>query len=254
MYEKTVTKGVVLRETQTKEADKILTVLTPERGKLAVIARGARRKGSKIAAASELLAFSELVLYQRGSWYYLDEASTITLFGRLRTDIELLALASYFAEMTEAVSAEEMPAGEILSLLLNSLYALDSLQKPRDQVKAVFELKLLALSGYEPLVTECAVCGNRAPAQPVFDVQQGVLLCRECAGATAPGMAALDAGSLAAMRHVLRCEQKRLLSFRLNGETMTRFAAVCERFAAVQLERRFRTLEFYQSIREDGKA
>ena len=107
---------------------------------------------------------------------------------------------------------------------------------------------------HEPLVTECAVCGNRAPAQPVFDVQQGVLLCRECAGAAAPGMAALDAGSLAAMRHVLRCEQKRLLSFRLNGETMTRFAAVCERFAAVQLERRFRTLEFYQSIKGDGKA
>ena len=120
MYEKTVTKGVVLRETQTKEADKILTVLTPERGKLAVIARGARRKGSKIAAASELLAFSELVLYQRGSWYYLDEASTITLFGRLRTDIELLALASYFAEMTEAVSAEEMPAGFCRSCSIRS--------------------------------------------------------------------------------------------------------------------------------------
>ena len=63
MPEKIVTKGLVLRETQTKEADKILTVLTAEHGKLAVVARGARRKNSRIAAASELLAFSELVVY-----------------------------------------------------------------------------------------------------------------------------------------------------------------------------------------------
>ena len=68
MPEKIVTKGLVLRQTQTKEADKILTVLTAEHGKLAVVARGARRKNSKIAAASELLAFSELVLYEQRGW------------------------------------------------------------------------------------------------------------------------------------------------------------------------------------------
>lgn len=254
MPEKIVTKGIVLRETQTKEADKILTVLTPEMGRLAVIARGARRKGSRIAASSELLAYSELVLYQRGNWYYLDEASTITLFDGIRTDIELLSLASYFAEMTEAVSAEEVPSGEVVSLLLNSLYALDTLKKPQEQVKAAFELKLLALSGYEPLVEECAVCGNKTPTQPVFDVQQGVLLCRECAGAAAGGMAKLDAGSLAAMRHVLRREQKLMLSFSLNGETAAHFSRVCEEFASTQLERRFRTLDFYKSVKIDDKA
>lgn len=254
MSDKIVTKGIVLRETQTKEADKILTVLTPELGKIAVIARGARRKGSRIAAASELLAFSELVLYRRGNWYYLDEASTVTLFGGVRADVELLSLASYFAEMTEAVTAEDIPSGEVLSLLLNALYALDALQKPQTQVKAVFELKLLALSGYEPLPDECAVCGSHAPKEPVFDLQQGVLLCRECAGAAVRDTVPLDAGSLAAMRHVLKHEQKRMLSFALNGETAMRFSHVCEAFAAVQLERSFRTLDFYKSVKNDDKA
>ena len=97
MSEKLVTKGIVLRATATKEADYILNILTDSLGRIAVVARGARRKGSRIAAGSELLAFSELVLYQRGNWYYLDEASTISLFDGIRQDIELLSLASYFA-------------------------------------------------------------------------------------------------------------------------------------------------------------
>ena len=180
MSEKLVTKGIVLRATATKEADYILNILTDSLGRIAVVARGARRKGSRIAAGSELLAFSELVLYQRGNWYYLDEASTISLFDGIRQDIELLSLASYFAEMTECVTAEDEPVPEILSLLLNSLYALDTLQKPQSIVKAAFELKLLALSGYEPLLDGCAVCGTHNPKEPVFDAQQGVLLC--CAG------------------------------------------------------------------------
>ena len=129
MLEKLVTKGIVLRATATKEADYILNILTDSLGRIAVVARGARRKGSRIAAGSELLAFSELVLYQRGNWYYLDEASTISLFDGIRRDIELLSLASYFAEMTECVTAEDEPVPEILSLLLNSLYALDTLQE-----------------------------------------------------------------------------------------------------------------------------
>ena len=63
-----VTKGVVLRETETRDADKILTVLTAERGKIPVIARGVKRKGCRYAAAAGLLACSDLSLYHRGAW------------------------------------------------------------------------------------------------------------------------------------------------------------------------------------------
>ena len=200
MPEKIVTKGLVLRETQTKEADKILTVLTAERGRLGVIARGARRKNSRIAAASELLAYSELVLYERRGWYLLDEASTLALWNNVRRDVTLLSLASYFAELAESVTAEDVPAPETMSLLLNALYALDATSKPPELIKAAYELKLLALAGYEPLVADCAVCGQRAPEEPLFDAEQGVVLCRRCAGVAGRSMLPLDAGSLAAMR------------------------------------------------------
>ena len=230
MPDKLVTRGLVLRATETKEADYILTVLTAEHGRLAVIARGARRRSSKLAAACQHLAFSELVLYRRGSWHYLDEASTIALFDGLRADLEKLSLASYFAEMAEAVTSEDLPSGEVLSLLLNSLYALDTLDRPNELVRAAFELRLLALSGYEPLLDDCAMCGRTDPVEPVFDAAQGV-------------------GALAAMRHIVGAPSKRLLSFTLEPASLARLSVACETFAAVQLDRRFRTLDFYKSIR-----
>lgn len=248
MSDKTVIKGIVLRETQTKEADKILTVLTAERGRLAVIARGARRKNSPLAAASELLAFSELVLYEQRGWLMMSEGTTVELWNNIRRDVERLSLASYFAEMTEGVTGEDEPAAEVLALFLNALYALDATDKPLEQIKAAFELKLLSLAGYEPLIAECAVCGAAAPEEPLFDAEQGVVLCRKCAGAAAQGLLPLDAGSLAAFRHVIGAERKRMLSFALRGETLARFSRACETFARVQLERDFRTLDFYKSL------
>ena len=158
-----IVEGVVLRETDTKETDKILTVLTKTEGKLAVIARGARRKNSRIAAASQLLVYSEMTLFQRGNWSILDEASTLELFPGVRQDIELLALGSYFAEMTELLTEEEVPVPQVLSLLLNALYALGTLHKEQKQVKAAFELRLLTLAGFEPFLERCAVCGREAP-------------------------------------------------------------------------------------------
>ncbi|MBO4913807.1 MAG: DNA repair protein RecO [Oscillospiraceae bacterium] len=252
MSEKFVTRGIVLRETQTKESDKILTILTAERGRIAVIARGARRKNSRIAAASELLAYSELVLYERGNWMMLDEASTLELWKSVRGDVELLSLGSYFAEMAEAVTGEGESADAILALLLNSLYALDKLDKPQELVKAAFELRLLSLAGYEPLVSDCAVCGAEAPESPLLDVNEGVVVCAACAGAATGNMLRLDPGALAAMRHVVRSEPKRMLSFLLSGDTLARFSDACEAFALAQLDRSFRTLDFYKSLRSRG--
>ena len=124
---KTVTHGLILRDTDTKETDKILTVLTAEMGKISVIARGARRKNSRLAAACQLFAWSEMTLYRRGNWYYLDAAEPEELFSGLQKDLVRFSLAAYLAELTEFVAGEETEAGELLRLLLNGLYALGNL-------------------------------------------------------------------------------------------------------------------------------
>ena len=141
---KTVAHGLILRETETKETDKILTVLTAEMGKIPVIARGARRKNSRLAAACQLFAWSEMTLYKRGNWYYLDSADPEELFAGLQKDLVRFALAAYLAELTEFVTGEENPAPELLRLLLNGLYALAKLDKDPALVKPAFTFRLLA--------------------------------------------------------------------------------------------------------------
>ena len=247
---KTVTTGLVLRETETRETDKILTVLTPDLGKIPLIARGARRRNSPLAAPCQLLAYSELTIYQRGAWRYVSEGSTIELFDGVRQDFELLSLASYFAELTESVVGEEQSAPEVLSLLLNALYALSTLKKDPDLVKPVFELRLMALSGFEPLADACAVCGRPEPEQPMLDVVQGVV---HCAGCKQPGGLSLPLtrGSLAAMRHALYADGKKLYSFTADRSTLQQLGHAAEGFVAAQLERSFRTLDYYKTIRHE---
>ena len=243
-----VTKGVVLRETETKEADKILTLLTADRGKIAVIARGVRRKSCKYAACAQQLAYSEWTLYQKGDWYYANEGTTIELFNGLRTDLEALALGCYLAELTEAVTAPEIPAPETLRLLLNGLYALSALHKPPAIVKPAFELRLLCLAGYEPLADSCAYCGTPDPENPMLDVVQGVLRCGKCGVGERLKSLPLCRDSLAALRHIVYGEAKRLYSFTLGPEALGRLNAAAEAFVSAQLERGFRTLDFYKSL------
>ena len=243
-----VARGIVLRETETKETDKILTVLTDKYGKIPVIARGARRKSCKYAACAQSLAYSEWTLYQKGDWYYANEGFTLELFNGLRKDLDAMALGFYFAELTEAVTAEDTPAPELLRHLLNGLYALAALGKPAALVKPAFELKLLCLAGYEPLADSCAYCGNPDPEQPMLDVVQGVLRCGTCGVQERSLSMPLCPSSLAALRHIVYGDPNRLYSFTLGEKALKRLSDAAEAFAAAQLERGFRTLDFYKSL------
>jgi len=243
-----VTKGIVLRETETKEADKILTLLTGERGKISVIARGARRKSCKYTACAQSLAYSEWTLYQKGDWYYANEGASLELFNGLREDLDAMALGFYFAELTEAVTTEDTASQELLSHLLNGLYALGTLHKPPALVKAAFELKLLSLAGYEPLLDSCAYCGLPDPEHPLLDVVQGVLRCSHCGTKESALSMPLCEDSLAAARHIVYGNPKRLYSFTLGPEAQRRLSGAAEAFLAAQLERGFRTLDFYKSL------
>lgn len=244
------TQAIVLREVNYKESDKILTLLTKDNGKLTVTARASRKKGGGISAAAQLLVWSDVTLSEyRGRWT-LTEAATNMEFRHLRSDLEKVALASYFAELTETVTQEELAAPEVLALLLNSLYALDTFNKPLALVKAAFELRLLCLTGYTPFLEGCAVCG-REPQEPRFHLREGVLHCRGCRTGEGISMP-LDAGSLAAMRYIATCDSKRLFSFRLDEGGEKRLGDVCETFLLTQLERGFRTLDFYKQLGAKG--
>ncbi len=243
------TRGLVLREARYKEADKILTVLTADRGKLTVKARGALRRGSRMAAASQTLCFSEFTLFgNRGRWT-ADEGVCLEQFFGLREDIALLALGAYFSELLDTVCAEEVPAGAPLRLALNALYALSRGIFGPEHVKSVFEIRLLCLEGFAPQTDVCGVCGREDVREPMFSPASGAIHCRTCAGEMEGDSFPLDGGSLAALRHIVSAEAKKEFSFALEEDSERLLSRAGEAFVRRQLDRPFYSLDYWKSVK-----
>ena len=240
------TRGLVLREAKYKETDKILTVLTETDGKISVKARGVARTRSKLAAATQLLTFSDFTLFGNKGLWTVNEATTVEQFRALRADINTLALGSYIAELLEAVSNENVAEPEILQLGLNALYALSNRLCPPKQLKAAFELRLMCLSGYRPELEQCAGCGKTGMAEARLFPEHGELYCPDC---RAVGGLHVSEGTLEAMRYIVDADSRRVFSFRLAEPQLSELGEVCEAYTLYQLDRSFGSLDYYKKLR-----
>ncbi len=241
------TLGLVLRVTDYNDRDSLLTLLTPNHGKLTVKARGLRRKNSPLIAPCQLLAYGEYTLFEYKGMYTVNEAASKELFRPLRKDLGKLSLGTYFAQAAELISQEDLSNPELLSLVLNCLHALSAMDIPESKVKAVFELRLACLAGYMPDLSACHVCGSETPDR--FDISAGRLECAACRSHASEGLRLpVSAGTLEAMRYISLCSPKKLFSFDLGPEGTSQLAGIAESYLLAQLERGFSTLDFYKSL------
>ena len=241
------TKGLVLRVTPYNDTDALLSVLTPNHGKITVKARGLRRKNSPLVAPCQLLAYAEFILFEYRNMYTINEAHSLELFSGLRKDLQKLSLATYFAQAAETISQEDLPNPELLALVLNCLYGLSRLDLPENQVKAVFELRSACLAGYSPDLSECHGCGCETPDR--FDISEGRLECARCRDPESAGLRMpLTPGILDAMRYICYCDSRKLFSFSTSAETLESLSYITESYLSTQLERGFSTLDFYKSL------
>ena len=239
--------GLVLREVKYKESSKILTILTEEEGKITAEARGALRKGSKCSAASQVLTWSDLTFFENRGRYTLTEGSVLEDFAALRADLGDYALGCYIAELLEAVSDEDSHSTALLHLGLNALFALSRQLYPAKHIKAVFELRAMCLSGYEPDLRGCAVCG--APEPDRFNISQGVLQCAACRAEGENDIRLpMSAGTRAALRYLDSAPSSRVFSFRLAEPSLSELGQITESYLCTRLERGFSTLDFYKSL------
>lgn len=240
-------QGIVLRVTDYKERDALLTLLTADQGKITVKARGLRRKNSPLVAPCQLLAYGEFTIFEYRGQYTINEAHSLELFTPLRRDLTKLSLGTYFAQAAEVLSQEDYPSPELLSLVLNCLYALCRLPIPEAQIKAVFELRAACLSGYTPDLFGCHICGSQSPNR--FDLSAGQLECANCRSRESNGIRMpVNASILDAMRYICLCDPKKLFSFQLGQGTLEQLGSLTEAYLTTQLERGFSTLDFYKSL------
>ena len=144
------THGVVLRTKNRNEADRLLTVLSPDLGRILVLSRGSRKPKSRFLAFSQLFSYGELILQPFQEIYILNQADVLNTYFDIRNDMDRLSCATYITNLTEEVSTTGESNIPLFTLLLQGLtYLTYDDGKPLD-IALTYELMLLKVLGYQP--------------------------------------------------------------------------------------------------------
>lgn len=220
----------------------MITILTEELGTVSAVAYGVRSKKGKLAAATQMLCYGEFVLSKKsGDIYRIDAAEIVDAFFPIAEDLQKLALANYLVDL--AIDAYSDSDSHVLSLLLNTLYAISYKDVDVTLAKAVFELKLMQYAGYEPNIKSCIVCGKEENLSG-FSFSGGVV-CSKC-----KNNACLDISLdlYRAMCYILTCEEKKIFSFTLTNEIKSKLSSLCEKYLLSKSERGYKSLEYFKKI------
>ena len=217
-------KGIVIRETAYKDNDKIITILTDSIGKVSVIAKGAKKTNSPYLASSQFLVYSEFVLYQNTGYFYLNSAAVINTFYNLRIDLDKLQTVFELTKLINSVTDENQDCEKILKLFLNTIYALDKLDKDKKLIVNAFKIKLFTLLGFAPRQDKCANCSKSLLESEdefvYYNYVDNVFLCENCKGiGDSRSVIRLTKATFNAIFFVIRSDLKKMFSFELKSYT-----------------------------------
>lgn len=139
--------GMVLKVTPVGDNDRRLVLLTRERGKVTAFARGAKRPGSPLMAASRPFVFGTFRMFEGRDAYNLQSVEVGNYFDGLAADMEAACYGSYFLEFADYYGRENLDGSEMLLLLYQSMRALLKPALPNPLVRAVFELRAMVIGG-----------------------------------------------------------------------------------------------------------
>ena len=198
------TDALVLHSVDEGEADRRATLLTPGLGKVQAYVRGARRITSRLGGHLDALNHSRVNLALGSRWNVVAGAESIASFGRLKQDLDRIAVALYLAELTGAMLPEEAPHPAAYLLLLEALRAIDGGAADIRLTARYLELRLLEDAGYMPELRVCVLCGRAVePDQHRFAPDLGGVACDACdipQGRALP----LSLSALKVLRHFAR--------------------------------------------------
>ncbi len=243
------TEGVVLRARDVDEADRVLTILTKERGVVSAFANGSKRIKSKLMASTQTFAYSRFQLFKGKDHYTVDSAEPITVFYGIRNDVDCLAHAGYLCELAQSLAPEEDEAEGFLRLLLNCLHFLDKGLRDPSLIKALFELRALTMAGYMPNLVGCDVCGCFEADTMYFYINSAKLVCVPCAKQPfSEQVIEIPFAVLTAMRYIVYSEFDKLFAFSLTQPSLGLLARVVETYTLCRIGHSFKTLEFLKSL------
>ncbi len=242
------TSGIVIKEVNTGEADKIITVLTRGMGKVTCYAKSARRPKSNLIAGAQLLCYSDYVLFKGREMYSINSCDVIESFYEIRNDIVRLTYAAHLVDLINDVMQENQPSFKVLQLFLNTLHMLAKTDKSPELLTRIFELRLLSILGYAPYVRGCMNCGKEELQGMSFSYKKCGFLCEHCIIQDEFAYELSTAAAMA-MNHIVHARLQDLFSFNVSENVLGELEKLLRRYLRDRLEKDYTKLDFLKMIK-----
>lgn len=231
------TKGIILAQNNMGDNDKMVTILTPDLGKIGCAAKGARRPKSALMAGTQFLCFGDFLIYKGVSSYNINSCEPIEIFYNIRLDIDKLKYASEVAKIANDVTDENENSYKILQLVLNTIYMISESEKDLDFILSIFKLRMLSIIGFRPIIEKCANC-NQNQNLKYFSLKDNGLKCDAC-GRQDKSAIELTEASIKAIKYVIWAEPKKIFSFEMSNENKIQFKLLTKLYLNKCLEREY---------------
>ncbi len=246
------TEAVILRRIEYGEADRILTLFTPEWGKVRVLAKGVRKPASRKAGHLELFTRADLLLAKGREMDLVTQAATLDAFRPLREDLYRTSCATYAVELLDRFSLDEDENRPLYDLLVKALGWLGDSPDPALTLR-YYELRLLELVGYRPELNRCVRRGETIrPEDQYFSPGDGGAVCPAC-GPETPGALPISLAALKLLRHLQRSSYPEAIVVQVRPAVHAEMEAVMQRYVTYLLERRLKSVEFLRMVRHNGE-
>lgn len=240
--------AVILRHSDYGEADRLLTLFTREQGKVRAIAKGVRKMQSRKAGHLEPFTQSTLMLAQGHDLWIVTQAEAIELYQPLREDLSLIGYAGYVVELLDRFIYEEGQNWQLYQLLIETLQRLASEDDPFVPIH-YYEMRLLDLMGFRPMLFECASCGKPIQAEDqYFSAERGGVLCPDC-GLQVNLVRPVSMDALRYLRHFQRSTYKEAKRANPGEETRAEVEALLNSYLTYLLERNLNSPEFIRQVK-----
>jgi DNA repair protein RecO (recombination protein O) len=216
-------EAIVIRAIDYGETNKIVTFFTREWGKVATMARGAKKPSSRLSAVTQPFTHGYYLIQRSRGVGVLHQGDIIDSMRTIREDIFTAAYASYIVEMTDKVTEEQQRNPYLFELLLQTLqYMNEGLDL--EILACIYEMKMLSVMGIPPKLDHCAVCG-RTEGKFSFSIKEAGFLCHRCEQ-TDPYRIPLSAASVRLLRLFYYIDLSRLGTISVKEETKKELRAV----------------------------
>lgn len=238
-------EAVVLKAVIMGEAHLLLTLFSPEKGKVRAVAYGAAKPASRKRGAVQPFTRSLFLLRRGRELDSVAQCEVLEAFPEVRESLERLACAFYLADLLDGATAEGEPAAPLYQLFLETLRALKEVDT--HVLCRAFEAKMLALLGWRPSLGRCASCGESVGGTTVsFHIPSGGVICPSCASRT-EGALTCRRGTVEWLKTLLCWETARLGQLKVDRPAKKELKEILHSYMLHHLERSARSLAFLEA-------